>query len=66
MTIHLMQNGRNSTCILGTNPIEFEAISNQNNDLAEIFSNGCRQRFDPSIELLFREFLGQLIDTGLP
>jgi hypothetical protein len=66
LPIHLLQHGRNATAVLGPNPVQFEAVGDKNGDLGKVVSDLCGQGFDPRVELLLGQFLGQLVNTGLP
>jgi hypothetical protein len=61
-----LQQTSNAIGVLGANPVQFEAITYKNNDLAEVRGDIGNQGFDPCIELLLGQFLRQLIDAGLP
>ncbi len=61
-----MQDCTDTACILRSDPVEFETVTDQDNNPAEIVGNRRRQWLDPRVELLLRQFLGQLINTSLP
>ena len=57
---------RQTMAVLRPDPVHLEAVGNKNSDPVQVFRDLGRQGFDPGLELLLREFLCQLIDTGLP
>jgi len=58
--------GGNLAGVLGPDPVEFEAVGHEHRDPRQIVRDLRGQRLDPGVELLFGQFLRELVDTGLP
>ncbi|MPM97617.1 hypothetical protein SDC9_144792 [bioreactor metagenome] len=66
MAVERLQHGGDATRILGTDPVQLEAVGHIDGDLGKIFCNECRQRLDPGVELLLWQLLTQLLNADLP
>jgi hypothetical protein len=66
MALKAFQHGRQTTGILGTNPVQFEPVGNKQSEALLVFGDLRGQGFDPGVELLFWQFLGQLLHAAQP
>jgi hypothetical protein len=51
---------------LRPNPVQLKPVRHKQSDFGQVICNERREGFDPRIELLLWDFLGQLIQTNLP
>ena len=61
-----LQNPRDARAVLGANPIELEAVADEQRQLGLIGRHPGREGLDPGVELLLRQFLRQHIQAGGP
>ena len=66
LAIQALQQGGNAATVLGSHPVELEAVDDKHRNASEVLTNLCVERLDPGIELLFGELLRQLINAALP
>jgi hypothetical protein len=66
MPLQVFQQLAQSAGVLGANPVELEAVGHAQGQALLILGELRGQGFDPSIELLFRQFARQFIDARLP
>jgi hypothetical protein len=62
----LAQQGGDAAGVLRSDPIELEAVGHHHPHAGKVIADRGLQGFYPGVELLFGEFLGQLINAGLP
>ena len=55
-----------SATVLGPDPVELETVGDKDGDLGKVFQYLGAQGLDPGVELLLRQFLGELVDAALP
>mgnify|MGYP006888975347 CR=1 FL=1 len=66
LTIDLLEHAGNLAGVLGPDPVELETVGDENRDPGKVVGHLGGQGFDPGVELLFGQLLGQLVDAGLP
>ena len=64
--VHIFQQGGNAARVLGTNPVELEAVGHLQRDLGKVRRHLCGQGLDPGVEQLFGQLLRQLLSTRQP
>jgi hypothetical protein len=66
LAVDLFQQAGDAAGVLGPHPVQFEAVGHEQRDPGEVVGDLRGQGFDPGVELLLGQFLGQLFDAGLP
>jgi hypothetical protein len=66
VALKALEHDGQATRVLGTNPVQFEAIGYKQSQALMVIRELCGQGFDPGVELLLGQLAHELVHACLP